>query len=190
MSRASTTLSSSPRPIRSMTSPTEDFHCSAVRLPRDQSTRCGAGGTLTGGSRASGGRRSSGSPTTVSHARPPWRPRTARGTMTRDVCREAGWGSKVNDPKATGPVPGSCRGSSTSACEHQSAHQRWARLKRSSPLTSRAAATPQPISPSLPRTHAVPVVSGSRWMRGPGSSMGRVRTRGAAEVASSGVDTR
>ena len=86
-------------------------------------------------------------PTTVSHAAPSRRASSTAGTTTTDGVVAAG--SNAKDANATGPLPAVRTGSSTSAASTQSAHQRWARLKRSGPETSSRAASPQPDEPGL-----------------------------------------
>jgi len=78
----------------------------------------GAAGTDTGGSDGSS------SPTTVIQDRPSRRPRTIRGmTMSEETC-EDGSGSKVKEPNAIGPLPGTWSGSSMSAWRHHWLHWR------------------------------------------------------------------
>ena len=67
--------------------------------------------------------------------------------------------------------------SSISSEAHRVDHQRWVRLKRSLPRTSRRAATPQPIRPSPSRTQATGSVWGRRASSSTGSAIGRVVTK-------------
>jgi len=131
------------------------------------------GGTDTGGTAATDPAGPSGSLMTVSQAWPALRPTTIRGTMMTEVPPT---GSKENEPKATGPVPGMLTVSSTSKRSHRVDHQRWVRLKRSSPRTSRRAVTPQATSPSPSRTHARGPSGGRRSSNPWGSAISRVVT--------------
>ena len=71
-------------------------------------------------------------------------------------------GSKAKEANATGPVPGSASGSSTSRPARTPDHQRSAAVKRSGPVSSTRAASPHPTSPSPPRTQASAPSAGSR----------------------------
>ena len=121
---------------------------------------------------------------TVIQACPARRPTTTCGTTTID---EPDSGSKENEPKATGPVPGMLTVSSTSSEAHRVDHQRCVRLKRSLPRTSSRAATPQPIRPSPSRTQATGSACGSRASSSTGSAIGRVVTNMRSGDGSTGA---
>ncbi len=182
-SRASTTLSSSPARMRRTASATSPCQSIALTLPSDQVTHTGASGTDTGGS---AGRGPGSWPMTVIQACPARRPTMTWGTTTIDGPES---GSNEKEPNATGPVPGMLTVSSTSNEAHRFDHQRWVRLKRSSPRTSSRAATPQPMRPSPLRTQATGSVTGRRARSSSGSAIGRVTTREACRVGG-GFDRR
>ena len=123
-----------------------------------------------GGSRRCGS--PAGFPTVVSHQTPSRTPTTASGTISveRPVAP-----SNANDPKATGPHPGSPT-SSTTRRRGSARHHASARPNGSGPVRSSRAAVPQPTRPSPPVTQARPPCSGSRSSSAPGAPMGTVRT--------------
>ena len=175
-SRAKTTLSSSPASIRTIASATAPCQSGAVREPSAHRTAVGFAGTDTGRMefrKPVSARGSLSGSTTVTQAWPPRRPMMIFGTLIIEV---PGFGSKANEANATGPVPGTSTVSSMTFSAHHLVHQRCARLKRSGPLTSSCAATPQPIKPSPPRTHATGFSIGNLAKSCSGSGMGRVRT--------------
>ncbi len=137
-SRASTTFSSRPDLISPTARATACCHSGAVSEPSPYTMRPGeaAGAISSMGA----------SPTVVSHARPFLRPSSTRGTTSTEPCAS---GSKVNEPNATGPEPGTCTSSSMWASPNTVASHRLAHSKRPGPGgTATRAASPQATRPS------------------------------------------
>ncbi|GAP57257.1 hypothetical protein AHiyo1_00660 [Arthrobacter sp. Hiyo1] len=72
-------------------------------------------------------------------------PTTISGRIKRDSKSDVL--EKAKEPKATGPVPGSSRGSVTSASMTRWRHQMSASRKRSGPEAVKRASSPNPTSP-------------------------------------------
>ena len=108
------------------------------------------------------------SATTVSQVVPSRRPTTICGTTATEW---PGCGSKAKN--ATGPLPGRLTWSSMSASAIHRAHQRCAREKRSEPLNSARAASPQPTSPASSPLSSVVTHDVVRAPRGSSESSGR-----------------
>ncbi len=110
----------------------------------------------------------------VSQARPSRRPIRAAGTTSTEPSQA---GSKVKLPNATGPEPGTPTSSVTIALSNSSRSHISPAANRSVPAgrVSRAA-SPQPTSPSPPRSQATTSGCGRQATRSPGSSAGTVPT--------------
>ena len=181
-SRASTTFSTSPRSIRPIAVATTRSHvgagAGAVRVGRPRRAAWEAPASVASQARERGSPRAA-LVTVVTHQRPPRAPTTTSGTTSTPPAAERG--EKANEPKATGPVPGSPTSSRTTACRFSSAQANSASSKRVGPSVSIRAALPQPTRPSPRRTQASAPARGRSDSSGPGSASGTVRaTKGRA----------
>jgi hypothetical protein len=114
------------------------IHCPPVISPSENTTEDGGRGGVRGGSG------SRGLPRVVRHQVPSRCPTTTSGTTSTD---EPVAGSKLNDPKATRPVPGRQTSSVTAARAASSSHHACASAKRPAPVSAKRALSPQPTRP-------------------------------------------
>jgi hypothetical protein len=124
--------------MRATARATTCFHSAAVRLPSPYLIAPGVTRGVTG--------RGVTSPMVVSHARPP---RLASTTCGTTIIEPGARPSKVNEPNATGPDPGTRTSSSMLASRNSDAAHRRAQANRPGPGgTATLAASPHAASPS------------------------------------------